>query len=274
MVMTILPRALRFAIVSSPLSASSSGRARSTSIVSVPSSKSAISLLSESRLVPAMIIWPVRPAAARRPLEVIVPRGTTDAEVDELLEEKRYWVERKVATAREIARHPPRLGLERPGLVWLGGEQLPLERRNGRRSVATLDDRRLLVSGSSDQAPAAVVRWYRREARRRIESVLAREAERLGLEYRSLGIRDPRTRWGSCSRKGHLSFSWRLAAAPPEILDYVVVHELCHLREPNHQKPFWRLLETAQPGWQEQARWLRQHGQELHDYDPGRVLPT
>jgi hypothetical protein len=219
MVMTILPRALRFAIVSSPLSASSSGRARSTSIVSVPSSKSAISLLSESRLVPAMIIWPVRPAAARRPLEVIVPRGTTDAEVDELLEEKR-------------------------------------------------------VSGSSDQAPAAVVRWYRREARRRIESVLAREAERLGLEYRSLGIRDPRTRWGSCSRKGHLSFSWRLAAAPPEILEYVVVHELCHLREPNHQKPFWRLLETAQPGWQEQARWLRQHGQELHDYDPGRVLPT
>ena len=179
-----------------------------------------------------------------------------------------------MATAREIARRPPRLGLERPGLVWLGGEQLPLERRNGRRSVATLDDRRLLVSGSSDQAPAAVVRWYRREARRRIESVLAREAERLGLEYRSLGIRDPRTRWGSCSRKGHLSFSCRLAAAPPEILEYVVVHELCHLREPRHQKPFWRLLETAQPGWQEQARWLRQHGQELHDYDPGRVLPT
>src|SRR6266545_1685636 len=180
MVMTILPRALRFAIVLSPLSAS---------IVSVPSSKSAISLLSESRLVPAMIIWPVRPAAARRPLEVIVPRGTTDAEVDELLEEKRHWVERKVATGREIARRPPCLGLERPGLVWLGGEQLPLERRNGRRSVATLDDRRLLVSGSSDQAPAAVVRWYRREARRRIESVLAREAERLGLEHRSLGIR-------------------------------------------------------------------------------------
>src|SRR5206468_6271963 len=72
----------------------------------------------------------------------------------------------------------------------------------------------------------------------------------------------------------HLSFSWRPAAAPPEIFEYVVVHELCHLREPSHQKPFWRLLETAQPGWQEQARWLRQHGQELNDYDPGRVLPT
>jgi predicted metal-dependent hydrolase len=209
----------------------------------------------------------------RRPLEVIVPRGTSDTEVDEFLEEKRGWVERKVAAAREIAARPPRLGLETPGSVWLGGEELLVERRNGQRSIATVSDGRLVVFGSDDQASAAVERWYRREARRRVKDVVAREAERLGLEYRSIGIRDPRTRWGSCSRKGNLSFSWRLAAAPPEILDYVVVHELCHLREPSHQKPFWRLLGVARPGWQEQAHWLREHGQELHDYDPGRALP-
>lgn len=208
----------------------------------------------------------------RRPLEVIVPRGTGDAEVDKFLEEKRRWVERKVAAAREIAARPPQLGLDTPGSVWLDGEELLVERRNGQRSVATLSDGRLVVSGSDDQAPAAIERWYRREARRRVEEVVAREAERLGLEYRSIGIRDPRTRWGSCSRKRHLSFSWRLAVAPPEILDYVVVHELCHLREPSHQKPFWRLLGTAWPGWQEQARWLREHGQELHDYEPSTGL--
>jgi hypothetical protein len=74
-----------------------------------------------------------------------------------------------------------------------------------------------------------------------ITEVVAREVDRLGLQYRSIGIRDPRTRWGSCSRKGNLSFSWRLAAAPPEILEYVVVHELCHIREPSHQKRFWPL---------------------------------
>jgi predicted metal-dependent hydrolase len=127
-------------------------------------------------------------------LEVIVPRGTTDAEVDECLLEKRRWVERKVAAAHEIAARPPRLGLERPGFVWLGGEELSVERRNGQRSVVTLDEGRLLVSGSDDQAPSEVARWYRREAPRRIGSALAREAERLGLEYRSLGIGDPRTR--------------------------------------------------------------------------------
>ena len=208
----------------------------------------------------------------RRPLEVIAPRGTGDAEVDGFLEEKRRWVERKVAAAREIAARPLRLGLERPGVVWLSGEELPMDRRNGPRSMATQSDGRLLVSGSDKTAPDAVERWYRREARRRIEDVLAREADRLGLEYRSIGIRDPRTRWGSCSRKGNLSFSWRLAVAPPEILEYVVVHELCHLREPSHQKPFWRLLSATRPGWQQQARWLREHGQELHDYQPGSTL--
>lgn len=208
----------------------------------------------------------------RRPLEVIVPRGTSDTAVDELLEEKRQWIERKVAAAREIAARPPRLRLRRPGVVWLEGKEVPVERRNGRRAVAALRDDRLVVAGPDEDSPAALERWYRREARRRIEAVAVREAERLGLEYGSVGIRDPRTRWGSCSPTGNLSFSWRLAAAPSEILEYVVVHELCHLREPSHQKPFWRLLETARPGWQEQARWLREHGQELHDYDPARAL--
>lgn len=208
----------------------------------------------------------------RRPLEVIVPRGIGDTEVDDFLEQKRRWVERKVAKARDIAARPPQLGLERPGSVWLAGEELPVERKNGVRSIATLSDGRLLVSGSEAGAPGAIGRWYRREARRRVEDVLVREAGRLRLEYRSVGIRDPRTRWGSCSRKRNLSFSWRLAAAPPDVLEYVVVHELCHLREPSHQKPFWRLLGAVRPGWETQARWLREHGQELHDYDPARAL--
>jgi predicted metal-dependent hydrolase len=211
----------------------------------------------------------------RRPLEVIVPRGTRDAAVDEFLDEKRSWVERKVAAAREIAARPSQLGLERAGSVWLAGEPLRIERRNGPRAIAAVSEGRLVVSGPDSSAEAAIERWYRREARQRIEEVVRREADRLGVEYRTIGIRDPRTRWGSCSRRGNLSFSWRLAVGPAEVLEYVVVHELCHLREPSHQKPFWRLLETARPRWQEQARWLREHGQELHDYDPARaLLPT
>lgn len=83
------------------------------------------------------------------------------------------------------------------------------------------------------------------------------------------------TAWGAqirppaqTSRFAAFSFSWRLLLAPADVLHYVVVHELCHLREPSHQKAFWRLLGSVRPGWQRELRWLREHGQELHDYRP------
>ncbi len=83
-----------------------------------------------------------------------------------------------------------------------------------------------------------------------------------------LGIRPAR----ACSRAGNLSFNWSLVLASPEGLEYVVVHELWHLREPNHAKAFWRLLDAARPGWPEQACWLRENGHELHAYEPALTL--
>jgi predicted metal-dependent hydrolase len=126
-----------------------------------------------------------------------------------------------------------------------------------------------VVGGPPSGAEAAVERWYRREARRRLGSLAAAEALVLGVEPGSISIRDPRTRWGSCSSRGTLSFSWRLLLCPPQVADYVVVHELCHLRELNHSRAFWRLLEAARPGHREQAAWLREHGREVHAYRPG-----
>jgi predicted metal-dependent hydrolase len=156
--------------------------------------------------------------------------------------------------------------LDGPGVVWLDGRPVPVEYEPCRRAVAELRDGRLLVGGDEHDARRAIVRWYRREARRRIAATFAREKERLGLDYASLSIRDQRTRWASCSRKGNLSFSWRLALAPEEVRNYVVVHELCHLRELNHSKRFYRLLDEVRPGWRGQSAWLRDFGQELLDY--------
>lgn len=207
-----------------------------------------------------------------RPLEVIVPAGVGDDEVDALLEDKRRWVERKVETSRAIAARPAQLGLERSGVVWAAGEPMPVELIGGQRSIARIIDGVLSVSGPAADRAAAISRWHRREARRRLVDVVRRESERLGLSYCSLGVRDPKTRWGSCSRRGHLSFSWRLMMAPPETLEYVVIHELCHLRQPSHSKAFWRLLDMARPGWQEHDRWLREHGQELRGYDPATAV--
>jgi predicted metal-dependent hydrolase len=108
----------------------------------------------------------------------------------------------------------------------------------------------------------------RRAARELVGAVIGEEAAALGVSYARIQIRDQRTRWGSCSSRGTLSFNWRLALAPFEVLDYVVVHELCHLREPNHSRDFWRLVATRRPEWRAQRDWLREYGSELLAFRP------
>jgi predicted metal-dependent hydrolase len=116
---------------------------------------------------------------------------------------------------------------------------------------------------------SAVSESEARKAARELVSSLAREeAERIGVEYRRIRIGGQRTLWGSCSPHGTLSFNWRLVLAPVEVLDYVVVHELCHLRVPNHSRRFWALVERHRPHWRQQRDWLRCHGPELLAFRP------
>jgi len=108
----------------------------------------------------------------------------------------------------------------------------------------------------------------RRAARELVRMLIDEEAGELGVEPARIQIRDQRTRWGSCSSTGTLSFNWRLVLAPFEVLDYVVVHELCHLRVPNHSRRFWQLVETRRPDWRERKGWLDEHGPELLAFRP------
>ena len=176
-------------------------------------------------------------------VEVVVPRGTPLRAVDAMLERNRDWVARQVARS-----HARKLGLQRADVAWLHGRPIPLPR------VASLE------------------RWYRERAREVVTATAAREAGRLGVAYASVAIRDQRTRWGSCSARGALSFNWRLVLAPPPVLGYVVVHELCHLREHNHSPAFWRLVADAWPTWERERDWLGEHGPELLAYRPPRPL--
>ena len=112
--------------------------------------------------------------------------------------------------------------------------------------------------------PSSVSESEARTGARELVSALVEEgAERIGVEYGRIRIGGQRTLWGSCSPHGTLSFNWRLMLAPLEVLDYVVVHELCHLRVPNHSRRFWALVERHRPHWREQRDWLRDHGPEL-----------
>lgn len=187
--------------------------------------------------------------------------------------------------------------LSRPGVIWLAAEAVPLELTGAGRAVAGLveasdDDSRiqevvatgfgqtsfplgsessavLSVGGHNQkQVLGAIDRWYRREARVRIGRCMEVEAERLGLHPTKLTIRDQKTRWGSCSTSGTLSFNWRLVIGPHHALRYVVIHELIHIRHHNHSKAFWADLTAALPDWRESATWLRANEGRLTRYKP------
>ena len=104
---------------------------------------------------------------------------------------------------------------------------------------------------------------YKEAARSYIPKRVAYYHEMTGGTYNRITIRDQKTRWGSCSSKGTLSFNWRLMLAPPAILDYVVVHELCHLTHMNHSPMFWQAVESVCPDYKIARKWLKEHGNEL-----------
>ena len=194
--------------------------------------------------------------------------GAGPEAVDAILADKRAWLEDTLAWAEAVASRPPALGLNRPGWVPIDGTWLRVVRVGGRRSGAQRSGGDLVVAGGPESVDAAIDRWYRREARRAIGGEVRRLAVLLGVHPGPISIRDPVTRWGSCSATGRMSFSWRLLLAPPAVLDYVVVHELCHLRHPDHSRRFWAMVAAARPDWREQVGWLERHGPELLAYRP------
>jgi len=101
--------------------------------------------------------------------------------------------------------------------------------------------------------------WFRSQARREIEARVAERSREMAISPKRITIRDQKTRWGSASRSGTLSFSWRLVMCPPSVLDYVVVHELAHLNVSGHGRGFWRLVERHFPDARAARKWLRDH---------------
>jgi len=206
-------------------------------------------------------------------IEAVVPTGVRTPEIERFLAVHHSWLLRAVTDALRREATTPRLGLDRPNVVWLGGVARPVTsgRTHGRPTIQLHEDT-VVIAGDPSCREAALDRWYREQARLEIEDATVAEADRLGLRYARIAIRDQKTRWGSCSTNGTLSFSWRLVVAPRRILDYVVCHELLHLKELNHSSRFWTLVDEARPTWRDEVAWLRDHGRELHSYDFRRAL--
>lgn len=194
---------------------------------------------------------------------VVIPESE-EAEPAELLKENAAWVvdkQRRYNTYRKQA--PDRSFEAGEQFPYLGEDRKlviePCQRHEVRDDVIRL--RQSAVEQSSIKA--VLKNFYRSRAREHLTARADHYAERMDVDYKSLELRNQRTRWGSCSTGGTLSLNWRLIMAPPDVVDYLVVHELAHLTEQHHGREFWQLVGDHVPNYKEKARWLETNSTKL-----------
>ena len=196
-------------------------------------------------------------------LEVRAPLGYSDAKIRELVNTKRGWIEKKQAQAQKNNQHISRHSFRAGETFLFLGVVYPLAIVQKQSSALSFKRGFWLAESALPRAEAVFEAWYRAQARRVISERVSHFAQLHGFNYNAIRISGAKTRWGSCSSKGNLSFTWRLVMAPVDVIDYVVLHELAHLREPNHSPKFWKLVATMMPNYTVYRRWLKQNGAQL-----------
>jgi predicted metal-dependent hydrolase len=191
---------------------------------------------SPSALQPEPSVLFVRHPRARRYVLRVADDGTVRVTVPR-------WGSRREAAAFAAREH-----------AWIDKQRQRIERQHLVRPDLT---------AAADAIPPPVLRALRDRAVRELPPRLMELAARHGLSVSRVSIRNQRWRWGSCSRNGHICLNWRLVTMPESVRDYVLIHELMHLKQQNHGPRFWALVEAACPGYREAERWLRRSGRTL-----------
>ncbi|MFC6633159.1 M48 family metallopeptidase [Microbulbifer taiwanensis] len=199
-------------------------------------------------------------------VEVRIPERCAARHGHQFLQENIEWVRAQLLRADERAAQVPvyryRFGESFP---WLG-RRLPLQRAQ-RSGDSGIDEAINLYSRSRDpdesQLQTALQRIYQREALALLTEKSQRLAEKLELDVSSVRVRRTRSKWGHCSIRGELQYNWLVCLAPEPVVDYLVAHEVCHLRHHNHSRAFWLLVESVCPRYRELRRWLRDNGHRL-----------
>jgi len=203
----------------------------------------------------------------RTGLTVIIPRAYDISRLSGLLKSKERWIARsleKFSQPRSSA--APRKLKSGDTVPYLGGELELVKRENHNGDSIVLEGNKLAVSPNlfdNGLLESELERWYRTEAVMLITETADRFSSEMGIDYKKIVIRGQKTRWGSCSRKKNLSFNWKLIMAPEPVIEYVVIHEILHLKEMNHSQRFWELVARYCPGWREHKKWLKQHESDL-----------
>ena len=191
---------------------------------------------------------------------VTVPNGVSRIRALEFTARSRSWIEERVRSRGGL------IHLEPGHVLPLRGICHEIRHVDSRRGVVKADPVRAIIEvpGESQHVKRRLLDYLKAAAREDLTRASERYAALMGVSYRRITIRDQRSRWGSCSAGGALSYSWRLILAPDYVLDYVAAHEVAHLRHLDHSPRFWRLVLTHCHGAARAKNWLRTHGQEVH----------
>jgi predicted metal-dependent hydrolase len=227
----------------------------------------------EVRRHPAARRYSLRVRETSRDVVLTMPTRGSVREARAFAERNAAWI------AARLKRLPPIVAFADGSIIPLRGvPHRIVHRPDVRGSVwreAGADGMALLcVAGQAPHIARRVGDFLKREARRELAAACRRHAAVLGVTIVAVSVRDTRSRWGSCSATGTLSFSWRLVLAPPYVLDYLAAHEVAHCVELNHSNRFWRVVDRLVPERKRAEAWLRFHGNELHRFGPRRSSAT
>ncbi len=192
---------------------------------------------------------------------VSVPRGTT------LLDGLTFAQSRKDWIAKHLKSRGTPVPFRHGQFIPFRGEDHLIVHVPGRGAVwheEVAGVRRLCVGGNERHLPRRLTDWLKKQARAALLSSCRQYARAMNVRFTRLSVRDQKSRWGSCSSRGALNFSWRVILAPDFVLDYLTAHEVAHLVEMNHSPRFWRLVAQHCPHWQKAEKWLKKHGGALH----------
>lgn len=195
-------------------------------------------------------------------LVVRAPYFVRDSAIRDLIERKKDWIEKTCQRVRERGIVLPKRFEEGERFLYLG-KAYSLHISEDMFGKFLFEDRFILSARHQEKAKRLFEKWYKEEAFSVFSSRCRIYAELLGVRYKSLSLSTAKHRWGSCSARGSLRFNWRLIMAPLEIIDYVVVHELAHLKELNHSKKYWAIVASAYPAHKSARHWLHQNGATL-----------
>lgn len=198
-------------------------------------------------------------------VELVMPRGANFKTAHKFLLEKELWIKNKLGRIKIHSNEDASI-LQ---IISILGQEYEIIKENKDISVPILiDNNKLLISSSisENKINQIIIPYLKKIFKYELEKYALLKATELDVSFKRISIRDTSSRWGSCSSEGNLSFSWRLVLAPRFVMDYVIVHELCHLIEMNHSHKFWRLVDKFFPDHHKARSWLKINGKKLHNF--------